>query len=75
VLAQGEKVVGAATLLRRRGTSAANTLGVTLTCDRRPDLLDADLVAPWDVEVVLIAEALTRPKTEMGFNTERPEKL
>jgi hypothetical protein len=66
VLPQGEKVVGAATLLRRHGTSAADTHGVTLTWDRRPDLLDANLVAPWDVEVVLIAETLTRPKTEIG---------
>lgn len=66
LLAQGEKVVGAATLLRRHGTSAADTHGVTLAWGRREDLLDADLVAPGDVEVVLIPEVLARSKAEIG---------
>src|SRR5262245_51575698 len=66
VLAQGEKVVGAATLLRRRGAGSADTNGVVLVWSRRYDLLEADLVAPGDVEVVLIPEALAGPKVEIS---------
>src|SRR5215216_1229070 len=66
LLAQGKKVVGAATLLRRHGTSAATTDGIALVWGRRHDLLDADLVAPGDVEVVLVGEALARSKAEIG---------
>lgn len=37
-----------------------------LVWSRRHDLLNADLVAPGDVEVVLIEEALLRPKAKIG---------
>src|SRR6266498_3624883 len=57
---------GCSSFLRRHGTSAADTHRVMLAWGRRPDLLDADLVAPGDVEVVLVGEALTHLKTEIG---------
>src|SRR6266496_5273081 len=66
VLALGKKGVWTVTLLRRCGAGATNTHGVALAWGRRPNLLDADLVAPGDVEVVLIEEALARPKAEIG---------
>jgi hypothetical protein len=55
VLAQGKKGVWTVTLLRRCGAGATNTNGVALAWDRRHDLLDADLVAPRDVEMVMHA--------------------
>src|SRR6266545_1563791 len=66
LLAQGQKVVGTTTFLRRHGTSAADTHRVMLAWGRRPDLLDANLVAPGDVEVVLVGEALTHSKAEIS---------
>jgi hypothetical protein len=66
LLAQGEKGVRAATFLRRRGTSATVTHGVTLAGGRGTDLFDADLVAPGDVEVVLVVEALVQQPLMTG---------
>src|SRR5262245_55033991 len=66
LLAQGEKGVGTAALLRRCGTSACDTDGKVLAWRWCPDLLNADLVPPGDVEVVLIEEALAAPQTEIG---------
>jgi hypothetical protein len=40
--------------------------GIALVRGRRHDLLDADLVLPRDVEVVLVEEAIARPEAEMS---------
>jgi len=66
VLTQGKESVWAVTLLRRRGAGAINTNGVAVAWGWQHDLLDADLVAPGNVEVVLVGEALARPKAEIS---------
>src|SRR6266536_3686564 len=66
VLAQGEKGLRTATLLRRCGAGTTDTNRAVLVWSWRPDLLKADLVAPGDVEGVLVGEALAGPKAEIG---------
>jgi hypothetical protein len=66
LLAQREKGARAATRLGWRRTGATNADGCVLAGRVRQNLLNADLVAPGDVEVVLVDEALARAKAEIG---------
>lgn len=68
-LAQREKGGGVGALVGRDGASATDADGVVAALGYRHDLLEADLVAPGGVEVVLVEETFALRKRKSARRT------